>query len=457
MLARPRDEAVKRLEKDMDSAIAGAVERRVESTSATACAIIPHLERCAALAIDTRSGWRLPEVKLRAHVVPTDQRVSLALSRQLLIRTRLLRCVGYPAQHSVVILENLDPSWSPPRGTRWVDEGDLDALEEHRPELAQWFAEQASGIVPAQRAPWERPGWFERALAWIDAVLVGRGWARSGEPAQVRHTLDSAVLCVPTSAGDLYFKANHPHAAHEGRLTQLLWRLAPGRVPEPIATDPEQGWLLSRAVSGQFLPPSDPRVRGLVRELGVLQRECIDRVEALLQIGCPDWRLLTLGERFEALVREDDVLRLLREDERRRCLELPALVRAAADRVAATGVPDTLVHGDFTTSNALFGAQGWTILDWDRGSLAHPCFDVHLLLQDVPNREVVTAVWDAYLEVWREAVPLSVLWELVRATKPLWAGQYALLAATACAEHESEDRSLLTQGCAFYLRRLLTL
>ena len=441
----------------MDSAIAGAVERRVESTSATACAIIPHPERCAVLAIDHRSGRRLPEVKLRTHVVPTDQRVSLALSRQLLIRTRLLRCVGYPAQHSVVILENLDPSWSPPPGTRWVDEGDLGALDEHRPELARWFAEQASGSVPAQRAPWERPGWFARALAWVDAVLADRGWARSTEPAQVRHTLDSAVLRVPTSVGDLYFKANHRRLAHEGRLTQLLWRLAPGRVPEPIAVGHEQGWLLSRAVSGQFLPPGDPRVRGLVRELGVLQRDCIDRIEALLQAGCPDWQLLTLGERFEALVREDDVLRWLREDERRRCLELPPLVRAAADCVAAAGVPDTLVHGDFTTSNALFGAQGWTILDWTRGSLAHPFFDVHLLLQDVPDREVVTAVWNAYLEAWRKAVPLSVLWEVVRATRLLWAGQYALLAAAARAGHEPEDRSLLAQGCAFYLRRLLTL
>lgn len=93
-----------------------------------------------------------------------------------------------------------------------------------------------------------------------------------------------------------------------------------------------------------------------------------------MQAGCHDWRLLILGERFEALVQGGDVLRLLWEDERRRCLELPPRVRAAADRVAAAGIPDTLVHGDFTTSNALFGAQGWTILDWARGSLAHPFF-----------------------------------------------------------------------------------
>jgi aminoglycoside phosphotransferase (APT) family kinase protein len=60
--------------------------------------------------------------------------------------------------------------------------------------------------------------------------------------------------------------------------------------------------------------------------------------------------------------------------------------------------PDMLVHGDFTTSNTLFGAQGWSILDWARGSLAHPFFDVLLLMQDVANREVLTAVWNAYLE-----------------------------------------------------------
>jgi len=204
----------------------------VESACATACAIIPYPVRSAVLAIDGPSGWHLPDVELRTHVVPTDHRVSLALERRLGIRTRILRCVGYPAQHSVVILENLDPPWSPPHGARWVDECELDTLDEHRPELERWFAEQASGTVPAQRQPWERPGWFERALAWINATISGQGWVRGGEPVQVRHTAVSAVLRVPTSAGDLYFKANNQFSAHEGRLTEMLWRLAPDRVPE---------------------------------------------------------------------------------------------------------------------------------------------------------------------------------------------------------------------------------
>lgn len=92
---------------------------------------------------------------------------------------------------------------------------------------------------------------------------------------------------------------------------------------------------------------------------------------------------------------------------------------------------------------ASLGAQGWTVLDWARGWVAHPFFDVHLLPQDVPDRDVVTRIWDAYLQMWREVASASSLREAMRASKPLWAAQYAMAAAADREGYEPEDRSLL--------------
>jgi hypothetical protein len=426
-----------------------------EAETATACVIVPHAGGEAILGVPCTGGWRLPRVELAARCVPTDHRLTDALRRQLGMETHILRRVGYPAQHSVVVLENRNPARSPPAGARWVGPGEASAVVEHGADVEAWFAESAGGVPDGRRPAWQRPGWFDGALAWIDATVASRGWERRGQPLQVRHTADSAVLRVPTSAGDLYFKAPNRLAAHEAALVVLLERVVPGRLAEPVAREPGAGWLLSRAVAGRHVVPDDPRLPELASELGHLQRVCADHVPRLLRAGCPDWRLAALPGRFGALVERLEELRLVRPDELRRCAELvPALGRVAA-RAAITGIPDTLVHGDFTIGNALSTDGGWVILDWSRGCVSHPFFDVVLLVQHLPDRALLAAVWDAYLEAWSDLASPAALRELVRAARPLMAAQYAVFAAAARQACEPDDSLGLAQGCAFFLRRFL--
>ena len=56
----------------------------------------------------------------------------------------------------------------------------------------------------------------------------------------------STVLRVPTTEGDLYFKAVSAIHLFEAALTGLLAELQPGRVPEVVAMDARRGWLLMR-------------------------------------------------------------------------------------------------------------------------------------------------------------------------------------------------------------------
>lgn len=74
----------------------------------------------------------------------------------------------------VVLLDCLEDEPPVPTGYSWVplQEASVDHL----------FTEAAAAIrseinfalsekVPAKRAPWARPGWFEKAVAWMDASL----------------------------------------------------------------------------------------------------------------------------------------------------------------------------------------------------------------------------------------------------------------------------------------------
>ena len=57
----------------------------------------------------------------------------------------------------------------------------------------------------------------------------------------------STAMRVPTSAGDLWFKANAPLLRYEASVVQILSRVRPDLVPELVGVEPDRGWMLMRA------------------------------------------------------------------------------------------------------------------------------------------------------------------------------------------------------------------
>ena len=82
------------------------------------------------------------------------------------------------------------PRWTPPDGWHDVDVSrpTLGIEPELAPRLAVWIDERLGRAVPDPlRAPWTRPGWYERACAWIERALAdapaGAGDRRSSSTA----------------------------------------------------------------------------------------------------------------------------------------------------------------------------------------------------------------------------------------------------------------------------------
>src|SRR6478609_8969860 len=92
---------------------------------------------------------------------------------------------------------------------------------------------------------WTSRSWRDEAEAWIHHAVVNAGQELTGPIEQVRVRLWSTQLTVPTTAGMLWFKENHPGQVAEAAVIDELARIAPEHVVAPLAVERSRGWLLS--------------------------------------------------------------------------------------------------------------------------------------------------------------------------------------------------------------------
>ena len=254
------------------------------------------------------------------------------------------------------------------------------------------------GLDEPRRASWARPGGPAADLAWADAALASLGRVRSAPAQQVRTWNLSSLWRLLTTEGACWLKVVPPFFAHEGA---VLAHLDPTTVPPLLAA---QG---PRILVGEVPGPdrygaSGPVLVEMVEQLVALQGQWIGREDELIALGAPDWRAGPLTRLLTALVdRADPSL------EPGVAAGLEALVVGLAERfaaVAACGLPDTLVHGDFHRGN-LRGPDGsLTLLDWGDCGAGQPMLDQAAFLEGLEPEDApaVRAAWSA---AWRRLVP----------------------------------------------------
>ena len=268
-----------------------------------------------------------------------------------------------------------------------------------------------------QLPPWTQPGWFERVCVWIEQQLAGQNIALQGQIGQPYRRPWSTVLRVPTNEGALFFKATTSIFAHEPPLTETLANWWPDCMPEVLASDLAQGWLLLRD-AGQPLRSriqADQTIDGWLTVLpryADIQRELAERVDALLAFGLPDRRPAGLLTQYEDLLADRDALLLdqpdgLSREEYRQLQAMVPQVAAMADQVAEIGLPDTLHHDDFHDANIFVRADRITFTDWGECCLGHPFYTMVIVLRSAAYQlklaeddPALNRLRDAYLEPW---------------------------------------------------------
>jgi hypothetical protein len=261
-------------------------------------------------------------------------------------------------------------------------------------------AEPWGGTLDEQplRLPYARPGGPAADLAWADQVLAERGLRPVGAPTQIRSWNLSSLWRIPVEGQRVWLKAVPPFFAHEGR---LLARLAGGPVPQLLGHD--RGRVLLAEIRGEDLYEAElPQLLDMVTLLVGLQQSWRGRVDELLALGLPDWRGPALTAAIADVVGRT-AGELSADDRAILAGFLAGLPRRFAG-IAACGLADTLVHGDFHPGNLRGDAQVLTLLDWGDSGVGHPMLDQPAFLTRIP-RDAVAPVRVHWLQLWRTAVP----------------------------------------------------
>ncbi len=302
-------------------------------------------------------------------------------------------------RQALIVLEPQPVDWSLPPGWSWGPSADLADLPEALAAVATGRLDELAGRrpVPAQRAAWLRPGWYDEVVAWIDDVLRSSGRPAADEVVPIRQWGISTVLRADTPAGRVWFKAAFPGFRQEAAITEWLHRVSPGSVPPVLAADRDRGWLLLDDLGDRTEAADEPATRAAIDELVTVQRLTVDRLDELRDLGAPDRRLGRLvGDLVEAL--DTTVAREILGDP-----HPPSMVEALTEAIAhVDGVlPDVLVHGDFHPGNIAPRVRGATVFDWSDAAISSPFVDIPTWTWWYPDDDDrVELVWSCFEAAW---------------------------------------------------------
>lgn len=255
---------------------------------------------------------------------------------------------------------------------------------------------------------WTDPAWLAEAHAWIGKGVAALGIELTAPLEQPHVRPWSTVIRVPTSAGDLWFKANVPVLAYEAGVVDVLARTRPDAVPELVAVDRERGWMLMRD-GGERLREVVARERDLARwhdilpRYGRLQLDLAGHADELVALGAPDRRLPLLPGQYAELVEDLDGLS---SEERDRLRSLTPEVVGMCARLAAGGIPETSQHDDLHDGQVFVRDGGYLFFDWGDSCVSHPFFSMAVTLEgmlswgldDVEGSVDIAPYRDSYLE-----------------------------------------------------------
>lgn len=271
--------------------------------------------------------------------------------------------------------------------------------------VARAVRELQPASTPAGRPDWFRPGWFDVLERWLDAVLEPLGRRRTGPVEACKLWSISAVVRVPTTDGTLWCKAPCAHFRAEARIHAAVAGVLPDLVPELVAIEATEGWVLMEPLSGaDEAEQADGATLQAARAWAAAQLETIDRVPEFVAAGFPHRGVEATIAAFERVLVGSGELALLSEQERLALGDATAPALALVREFWSAGIPDALAHGDLHPGNVAWDGTTLRIFDWTDGCVTHPFLDASHLGRWADDATRASAL-TAYAEPWRARFP----------------------------------------------------
>jgi hypothetical protein len=317
---------------------------------------------------------------------------------------------------TLVLTEPARAEWTPPADLAFAPvpttSGDLPWPI--RPRADELLAELRGNTPPPELRPrWMRRGWFERASAWMRAATTDAGRPLTGDPQPFFLRGISALLRAPTAGPDLFLKAVFPPFHAEPVLTRLLAERFPEAIPTVVAIEADEGWLIVEDIGSAWVGDVPEAERPAALGHGAQALVAIQRafapdavaIRTLLDAGAPHRPLADLVASVTAAIGPDGFGVGDGGIEPDRARRVADAVAAAAARVEAVGLPESVVHGDFHSGNAALVGDRIVIIDWSDAAISNPAIDlVTWIAWSADRRTEVDATTDAWVDAWSGAV-----------------------------------------------------
>jgi hypothetical protein len=308
--------------------------------------------------------------------------------------------------------------------------------------------------------PWQEKEWRDEAEAWIAEQLADRGSPATTPSEQIHNRPWSTVLRVPTSEGDLFFKAGGPTQKFEPGLLKILNERLPDYALPLLAAEPERGWTL--------LPDGGPTLRkanegkpNLAAWLEILPRYARMQIASadwlfnLENAGAPNRRVNKLATAYLDILNDSEAIVISDEEDALDAGQHARLVKAApaVEQMAAEldsfGIPSALEHGDLHDGNIFANRK---IYDWGDAAITHPFFTFLLPLRFIAHKLGISEydqhpdlvqLQDAYFKPWAELAPYDRIldaWKLAHHLSKFQRtiGWYQVVKTTAGLERQDE-------------------
>jgi hypothetical protein len=275
-----------------------------------------------------------------------------------------------------------------------------------------------------RRARYAEPGGPAVDLAWASSELAELGRRQTGPARQLRTWNLSSIWVLPTDHGTAWLKSLPGWLDTEPALVRLLsdpgsgsdpGSTRGGTVPRVLAGG--DGRLLTEDIAGVDHYGAGPEVMDeAIRSLVSLQRSWAHRIPDLTALGRPDRRLEPTAQAARAVL--DRYRQRLGPASTARLDRLLATLPQRYAEAAASGVPDSIVHGDFHPGNVRGVPGELRILDWADAAVGPPVLDVIRLCSGLgpDSAEAMTRLWES---AWREHLPGTEPRRAVQAMGPV--------------------------------------
>jgi hypothetical protein len=292
-------------------------------------------------------------------------------------------------------------------------------------------------MIDSDQTAWTQPDWLEQSHKWIHQELAKRSIKAVGPIKQHHIRPWSIVLLVPTDRGNIYFKATAEVLGFEPAVSQAISRWQPELIPEVLAIDAEQRWMLM-VDGGQRLREAFRAGLAvdswsqILAKYALLQQTLSTHVDEMFSFGVRDRLLPVLPGLYAVLLADYELLLIDRKggitsSEYQRLLDSRPRVAEMCRQLAGFNIPASLHHNDLHDANIFVDEDRYLFYDWGDSSVSHPFFSLRTVFVSIENtfgfqegHPIFEDLASDYLDAWRDYESKEDLLRAFEISRRLW-------------------------------------